>query len=368
MAEFLKVQFGSLGQKPGTLGELKVPWARGVVKTPVGDAPRVRTKLLGSDRLGSFKARWGVGRMRYLVEPGLYAVGNPTPESHVFVSANYKLSFDRLRMELGGLDAWILVIDTKGINVWCAAGKGTFGTDEIVWRVAATGLGKIVSHRTLIVPQLRAPGVSAHEVKKRSGFRVAYGPVLAADIPEFVGAKLKATPEMRHVRFPLADRLVLIPMELMLRATWAALTALTLFVLSGLGAGIFSIDRMLAKGPLNALVIVGAYVLATVLGPLLLPWLPGRSFSAKGFWVGAGLFGALFVLFGGHSAIMAGRLGEAAWALIITSVSSYITMEFTGSSTYTSLSGVMREMKFAMPLQIFAALAGLGLWVGGRFV
>jgi len=66
-------------------------------------------------------------RMSYAISPGLYAVGNPTKESDVFVSANYKLSFDVLRRELKGFNAWILVLDTKGINVWCAAGKGTFG-------------------------------------------------------------------------------------------------------------------------------------------------------------------------------------------------------------------------------------------------
>ena len=70
--------------------------------------------------------------MRYKVDPGLYAVGRPTVESPVLVSANYKLSFDRLRSQLTGLDAWMLVLDTHGVNVWCSAGKGTFGTDEIV--------------------------------------------------------------------------------------------------------------------------------------------------------------------------------------------------------------------------------------------
>jgi hypothetical protein len=212
MSSFMKVEFKGLKSQPccppapKTLGEIKAPWADGVVSTPVGDVPRARTEYLIGDRLGTFKARWGVGRMSYVVEPGLYAVGNPTADSTVFVSANYKMSFDRLRSELKGMDAWLLVLDTKGINVWCAAGKGTFGTAEIVNRIAATGLDKIVSHHALVVPQLGAPGVSAHEVKKQSGFRVVYGPVRAADIPEFIAQGMRATPEMRRVRFPLADR------------------------------------------------------------------------------------------------------------------------------------------------------------------
>ena len=101
--------------------------------------------------------RWGIGRMLYRVEPGLYAVGRPDPQSPVLVSANYKLSFDRLRRQLGGWDAWILVLDTKGVNVWCAAGKGTFGTDELVGRVESCRLAEVVAHRRLIVPQLARP-------------------------------------------------------------------------------------------------------------------------------------------------------------------------------------------------------------------
>ncbi len=101
----------------------------------------------------------------------------------VLVSANYKMSFDRLRQALSGLDLWILVIDTKGINVWCAAGKGTFGTEELVGRIAQVGLGDVVKGRGLILPQLGAPGVAANEVLKRTGFKVVYGPVRASTFP-----------------------------------------------------------------------------------------------------------------------------------------------------------------------------------------
>ena len=92
-------------------------WIEGTVRTAVGEIPRVSTELQFADHLGSWKARWGFGRMAYQVAPGLYAVGNPTPESPVLVSANYKMSFDRLREELdmtqedrirekGGEDGW----------------------------------------------------------------------------------------------------------------------------------------------------------------------------------------------------------------------------------------------------------------------
>ena len=130
--------------------------------------------------------------MHYAVDPGLYAVGNPDGESPVLVTANYKMSFDMLREALPNRNAWILVLDTKGINVWCAAGKGTFGTTELVNRIASSGLPRIVSHRELIVPQLSGPGVAAHEVKRLSGFKVIYGPIRAADLPNFLDRGFKA--------------------------------------------------------------------------------------------------------------------------------------------------------------------------------
>ncbi len=118
------------------------------------EIPRVPTGLCFAERLGGWKVRWGLRRMKYAVEPGIYAVGNPDGDSVVLVSSNYKLSFDALRKELRGLDAWIIVLDTEGINVWCAAGKGTFGTDEIVSRIGLVELEKIVNHRKIILPQL----------------------------------------------------------------------------------------------------------------------------------------------------------------------------------------------------------------------
>ena len=99
-----------------------------------------------SDKLGSCKVRWGFSRISYRIRPGLYAVGYTSDRSMILVTANYKMSFDILRSQLIGINAWILVLDTRGVNVWCAAGKGTFGNDEIVNRIKAVQLKKIVSH------------------------------------------------------------------------------------------------------------------------------------------------------------------------------------------------------------------------------
>ncbi|MHC4424411.1 MAG: mercury methylation corrinoid protein HgcA [Planctomycetota bacterium] len=304
------------------------------------EIPRVPTELCFADRLGGWKSRWGIGRMKYMVQPGLYAVGNPDGDSVVLVSANYKLSFDTLRKELDGLNAWIMVLDTKGINVWCAAGKGTFGTEEIVRRIALTGLEKIVNHRKLILPQLGAPGVAAHEVRKRSGFSVVYGPVRACDIIAFIQAGMKATEQMRQVRFSLYDRFVLAPLEFVGAAKYLLLTMALFFILSGLNAAGYSTNIAVNNGVRSAMNIFAAYFGGAVIGPILLPWLPGRSFSFKGFSVGVVIAAILSLL-----KVTGNGLETISWVFLIAAVSSFVTMNFTGASTYTSLSGVKKEMR-----------------------
>ena len=89
-----------------------------------------------------------------------------------------------------------------------------------------------MTHRKLILPQLGAPGVAAHEVKKRTGFWVEYGPVRAADLPEYLKTH-KATAEMRKVRFTLRDRLVLIPVDVVQSFLPMLAAAIVLYFLGG---------------------------------------------------------------------------------------------------------------------------------------
>ena len=203
-------------QRPGrAFPSLNQPFVSGSIETPAGKAPGVESKLNFRDRLGAYKVRWAIGRMRYRIDPGLYALGAPDADSPVLISANFKMSFDLLREALNpGRNAWILVLDTDGINVWCAAGKGTFGTEELTGRIESSGLARVVRHRRVIVPQLGAPGISAHEVQKLSGFKVVYGPVRAADLPEFMDSGMKAGPGMRMKTFTTGERLSLVPVEM----------------------------------------------------------------------------------------------------------------------------------------------------------
>ena len=123
--------------------------------------------------------------MEYRVETGLYAIGSPGPDSPVLVSANYKMSFDRLRSQMSGLDVWILVLDTQGVNVWCAAGKGTLSTDELVRRIEEYRLVERTSHRTVIVPQLAAPVWLPTRSGSKRGCRWCMAPSVPRICPPF---------------------------------------------------------------------------------------------------------------------------------------------------------------------------------------
>ncbi len=249
---------------------------------PAGPVPIVSTRSNTSDLLGTVSTRLGLNRNDYLVAPGLYGVGSPGKNSPVLVTANYKLSFDTLRFAVPGLDAWLLVLDTCGINVWCAAGKRTFSTEELVHQVRKSNLEKLVEHRRLLVPQLGAPGVSARHVKEQCGFTVQFGPIKASDIKAWAEQGFKISDNMREVTFTLKERAVLIPVEfhLVAKAMWWLFPLL--FLLSGLGPSADIIDRMVSRGQWMMLALLIGLGSGIALVPLLLPWLPGRSFALKG--------------------------------------------------------------------------------------
>ena len=347
---------------------LNQPCVNGYVEGPSGKIPKVSSTLEWEDHWGTIKARFGLGRMHYAIDPGLYALEQPDKDSPILVTANYKMSFDSLRKALHGRDAWILVLDTKGINVWCAAGKGTFGTQELLRRISASKLEDIVRHRELILPQLGAPGVAAHMVKKLSGFKVHYGPICAKDLPAYLDAGMKTTPEMRRKAFPLKERAVLIPIELVAALKAALIVIPIMILISGFSGHGGVMNNILGDGMFTLIAILGAIFAGTVLTPLLLPYLPGRAFTTKGLTTGLITALILFYLWGYDLRSWQGLIGGSAWVMMISAIAAYLAMNFTGASTYTSLSGVRKEMHWALPLEIGTGLSGFAAWLLSRFI
>ena len=119
------------------------------------------------------------------------------------------------------------------------------------------------------------------------------------------------------------------------------------------------VSNMKAGGiPYGVGILSGAF-----LTPLFLPLLPGRAFAVKGAF--AGLVMAAGVIFLGQPQHW---LISCSILLLVVVLSSYWGMKFTGASTYTSLSGVKKEMRIAVVLQVAAGLAGLGCWLAACFL
>lgn len=306
------------------------------------------SKLTAGNTCDHMQARWAIRRGQHRVKAGLYALGSPTSDTAVFVTGNYSLSFDALRSALVGKDAYLLVLETDGINVWCAAGKGTFSTEELVNRIAMTQLGNVVRHRTLILPQLGATGIAAHEVKQRSSFRVEYGPIRAEDLAEYLKMH-QASQAMRIARFNWKDRVTLIPVELMHTLLPMFAAGIAVYFLAGL---------------LPALATIAALLGGVALFPLLLPWIPSKDFSSKGYVLGfvIALAFSLAILFSALPVSGWLKWGNALGLLLaLPVVTSYLALNFTGSTPFASRTGVKREIY--RYILLMAGLFGGGLLV-----
>jgi hypothetical protein len=201
---------------------------------------------------------------RSRVPPGLYALGSPGQDSPVLVTASYRLTFDLLRRDLDGVDCWILVLDTRGLDVGSAVAAGRFATEELVTRALTSRLQKVVRHRSLMLPMRAAEAVDPRAVERSTGFQVRPGPERSADVRRFLdGQPVPAR------GFGVRDALALTPAQIgwsLLRFPAFAFAAL---LFAGLGPGGVRLDRAFAGSwPLlliGLVVMVGASALAPVL-------------------------------------------------------------------------------------------------------
>lgn len=355
-----------MGLKSGNSAEVKYRniehLVEGKLELPTGTIKKISTRLTKKDILGGALIRLNINRNNYAIEPGLYAIGNPDKNSPVIVSANYKFTFDKLRVELVNLNLWILIIDTKGINVWCAAGKGTFSAQAILKSMRETKLDTVVKNKTLILPQLAAPGVSAHTIIKYTGFKVIYGPVEAVDIKEFLKNKYETTPNMRKVKFTILDRAVLTPVEAIQKVKYFPIVVILFLLINLISNNNLSFLEIFNLSMINSIPYLIAILLGTVIIPIFLPIIPFNSFALKGAMVGL-IWSIITIYFSStflytHSLIM-----MIANTLLLTSITTYLGLNFTGSTTYTGFSGVLKETIWTMPIVIIASVIGVILMV-----
>ncbi len=158
-------------------------------------------------------------------ETGLRQIGSPGPESPVVVTGNYDLTVRRVLRALEGMDVWLVVAPSGGINVWCAAAGGLMTTHQVVTALKTSGVEDQVRHRRVLLPQLAATGVVGRDLTRRCGWKAKFGPVRIEDVPRYLAQHEKKSEEMRRVRFGVRERLEM-----------AAVWALPAAVVLGLGS------------------------------------------------------------------------------------------------------------------------------------
>ncbi|MBW2261831.1 MAG: 4Fe-4S dicluster domain-containing protein [Deltaproteobacteria bacterium] len=199
-------------------------------------------------------------------ETGLRAVGHPDENSPVLVSCNYTLSVARLVRELEGLDVWVLVAQSSGINVWCAACGGEFTDHQVISAVKTSRLSEKVRHRRLILPALCAPGMDVKNIRDKTGFRARFGPAEASDIRAYLDAGMKKLEGMQRKDFGIGHRMdMLVSMNFV---WWAPVAA---------AFAIFWPEHLFHFSVLFWGTALGVYV--------LFPWVPGRRGWTKAFIV-----------------------------------------------------------------------------------
>ena len=351
-----------------TIDNTEISWIDGYMSGPHGRIPRLKTSLDKLDKLGAIKVRLGIGRDSYDVFPGLYTVGSPDKSSPVLVTANYKLTLDMLRKELKDINAWIAVVDTKGINVWCAAGKGTFSTYEVIKKIKELKLKDLVTHRTVILPQLCASGVAAYQVFKNSGFKTVFGPIKAEDIKGFIDNRMKATEEMRTITFNAKSRLVLTPIEVVHNFKLLFIMLASVLIYNILNPDNFQLVPFISNSLIGFVPLAVSVLTGCVLVPLLLPYIPYRAFAAKGLLAGIILDATLIFLKNNINMLQDNWLLLIAYCIIIPTVTTLLSLNFTGSTTYTSFSGAKKETKLTLPIAKATAVIGVILAIASKLL
>lgn len=206
---------------------------------------------------------------------GLRRIGNPGRDSPVLVTCNFDLTVRRLMRTLRGQDVWLLVAESKGVNVWCAAGAKEFNTHSVVAAVKTSGIDDLVDHRELILPPYGGPGVRRTDVEQQTGWTASWGPVYGADLPRFLAGGKRRDPAMRRARYGLWERLD------------TGLGSMFAFYLAGVaGFAIFGRTLLLDFVAIGAVVFVLFYA--------LVPWIPGKHGWVKATVPGV-LLGAVWL-------------------------------------------------------------------------
>jgi NAD-dependent dihydropyrimidine dehydrogenase PreA subunit len=267
---------------------------------------------------------------------GLITIGNPDETSPVFVTGNYHLTVAKVKKVLQGMDCYLLVANTDGINVWCAATGGHFTDHDVISVLKTSGIADMVDHRTVILPQLAAAGVNAKNIKKKTGWDIVWGPVDAEDIPAFLESGKKSE-DMRSVGFPLKNR-----MEI--GVAWAFPASIIL----GLIVWFVWSEAVIFTG----LVVWVISLLLNGLFPVYGSWLKKDIYGiecGQGLFQGGMVMGIVVILVVYTIAMDIGWRAAAGWAIIVSVVVFTLGIDILGNTPLYK-SGLHKERTFTVYL------------------
>ena len=278
-------------------------------------------------------------RKTLCVEPGLYFTGNNYDiNTPLLTTGNNLLTVFMVWRAIRNRNLRILIVDTEGINVWCASGKGQFSAERIMEQIDRYP-DHIISEdtATLILPKLSLSGVSLAKLRKY-GIKAKIGPVYASELPAYLDEIPFKNRNKDVFRFSLKDRLFTLLPTLLQMIKYALFISAGLFIWH-----VFFKTKIYWQ-------VLPVMILITIIYIIFFYILPTKKFTVKGlflFILMASGFSAYYFIFN------RGKMDFLTYLFLILfsgGANLLFALSYTGDSGVSNYSLVRREVAVFLPV------------------
>ena len=287
-------------------------------------------------------------RKTFVIEPGLYYTGEKyNIDSPLLVTCNYHMTVFWLWRVLKKRSVRLLVIDTKGINVWCSAGKGQFSAGNIIRQLNRYDNNIIYTNDKLeiVLPKLSLSGVSIPKLKSYS-IKPIIGPVYARDLPEYLDNQPLRDRVNDKFKFSFTDRLFTLAPSVIQFTKYLILMFAALFVWHYFfNTGIYW--QVLPIGILFGI----SYI-------ILFPLLPTKKFAIKGLTLFL-FFGLMLFYYFINTSHAMDTLTLLFYLSFMSATSIFFSLYYTGNSGVSNYSLVKKEVIHFLPVSAVLYIAAI---------
>lgn len=287
-------------------------------------------------------------RQTFSIEPGLYYTGREYDiKTPMLATCNYHMTVFGLWRKLKSRNVRILVIDTKGINVWCSSSKGQFSAEEISKQLTRYKKETLTENNkiTLVLPKLSLSGVSIAELKKRS-IVPKIGPVYTKDLPDYLDDLPLRNRNKDKFQFSLKDRLFTLLPSLVQVLRYGIYITIGLFIWHYFfNTGIYW-------------QVLPIFVIIVVIYTILFPLLPTKKFAVKGLVLYAVLIAVLSIYYFQFENSL-DRLTYIFYLAFLGGSNLYFSLSYTGNSGVSNYTLVKKEIIMFLPITVLFFLASL---------